>query len=156
MLRYDTSMKILQGLGINTIKYFTGLGFSCLLCMRLCFIISTLLKKLYRFNAIYVFGGYLRYKADCFGNTFAVHWSFYYIIAITLYHIVILALLFIILIMFQHWSTLCKYILFILRYILMYKIIVFSLKIRCLQFDEFFRHIYSKRVPFIKTITRMK
>ena len=70
MIRYDTRMTILQELGINTINYFTGLGFSCLLCMRLCFIISTLLKKLYRFNAIYVFGGYLPYKADTFGNTF--------------------------------------------------------------------------------------
>ena len=73
MIRYDTSMKILQELGINAIKYLTGLGFSCLLCMRLSFIISTLLKKLYRYNAIYVFGGYLRYKADCFGNTFALN-----------------------------------------------------------------------------------
>ena len=73
MIRYDPRMKILQELGINAIKYFTGLGFSCLLCMRLSFIISTLLKKLYRYNAIYVFGGYLRYKADCFGNTFALN-----------------------------------------------------------------------------------
>ena len=88
MISYDTSMKILQELGINTLKYFTGLGFSCLLCMRLCFIISTLLIKLYRFNAIYVFGGYLRYKTDCFRNTFGSNGSFYYIIIITLYHIV--------------------------------------------------------------------
>merc|ERR1719361_857762 len=34
------------------------------------------------------FGGYLRYKADSFGNTFTSNLSVYYIIVITLYHIV--------------------------------------------------------------------